>query len=360
MLMAKNKMTKFWSELTSKLQPYEAGEQPQDQQYLKLNTNENPYPPSDKVIARIKECAADSLRLYPDPNANKLKTAISKLYTIDSNKIFVGNGSDEVLALSFMAFFKQQKPITFPDISYSFYPVYCNLFEIKFNCFELNQDFEIDINLIPKDVGGIIFPNPNAPTSLYFDIAKIEALLTKFNDVVVIVDEAYIDFGGESCISLIDKYPNLLVVQTLSKSRSLAGLRVGYALGNSHLIEGLERVKNSFNSYPLDLLAIEGAVASIEDTQYFNQCCDDIITTREWLAIELKKYGFDVLPSKTNFVFAKHKTLSAKSLYQQLKQQAVLVRFFDKPKINEYLRITVARQEDMVLFLSKLKPLLDA
>ncbi|MFV1982022.1 MAG: histidinol-phosphate transaminase [Thiohalomonadales bacterium] len=351
-------MTKFWSELTSQLHPYEAGEQPQDQQYLKLNTNENPYPPSPKVVSRIKEFVTDSLRLYPDPDASKLKNAISELYSVDSSNIFVGNGSDEVLALSFMAFFKQKQAITFPDISYSFYPVYCNLFEIKYNCFNLNSDFEININTIPKSNGGIIFPNPNAPTSLYLETSKIELLLKQHNNTVIIVDEAYIDFAGESCISLIDKYPNLLVIQTLSKSRSLAGLRVGFAIGNSNLIDGLERVKNSFNSYPLDLLAIEGAVAAINDTQYFNSCCENIVATREWLITELKKLSFNVLASKTNFVFVKHKTKSASSLYKKLKQQGILVRYFDKPKINEYLRITIGLREDMEIFLNKLKILL--
>ncbi len=352
-------MTKFWSELTTQLQPYEAGEQPQDQHYLKLNTNENPHPPSQKVLSRIAECASEALRLYPDPEANNLKAAISKLYSIDTSKIFVGNGSDEVLALSFMAFFKQQKAITFPDISYSFYPVYCKLFEIEFNCFELNQNFELDITAIPKDNGGIIFPNPNAPTSLYLDIVAIEKLLNQNKESVVIVDEAYIDFGGQSCISLIDKYPNLLVIQTLSKSRSLAGLRVGFAIGHRELIEGLERVKNSFNSYPLDLLAIEGAVAAINDTAYFAQCCDDIIDTREWLTSELTKLSFDVLASKTNFVFAKHKTKSANDLYLQLKQHGILVRYFNKPKIDEYLRITIGLRDDMVKFLDTLQLILD-
>ncbi|VAW99988.1 Histidinol-phosphate aminotransferase [hydrothermal vent metagenome] len=351
-------MTKFWSELTKQLQPYEAGEQPQDQHYLKLNTNENPFPPSEKALARIKQCAADGLRLYPDPDAQNLKQAISKLHSIKQDTIFVGNGSDEVLALSFMAFFKQQQAITFPDISYSFYPVYCKLFEIEYNCFELNSNFEIDLAAIPKNSGGIIFPNPNAPTSLYYEISKIEILLQRYPDIVVIIDEAYIDFGGQSCIALIDKYPNLLVIQTLSKSRSLAGLRVGYAVANSNLIAGLERVKNSFNSYPLDLLAIEGAVAAIEDVDYFTQCCDDIISTRQWLAVELTQLGFTVLPSKTNFVFVTHRSQSAKKLYQQLKQQAVLVRYFDKPKIDAYLRITIGLRSDMELFLKKLKPLL--
>lgn len=351
-------MTKFWSELTTQLQPYEAGEQPQDQRYLKLNTNENPYPPSQKVLMQINHYASDSLRLYPDPEATKLKKAISKLYDIDSNTIFVGNGSDEVLAFSFMAFFKQQRAITFPDISYSFYPVYCNLFEIDYQCFEVNSNFEIDIDLIPKSNGGIIFPNPNAPTSLYLDTSIIEKILKQHNDSVVIVDEAYIDFGGLSCISLINKYPNLLIIQTLSKSRSLAGLRVGFAIGDCHLIKGLERVKNSFNSYPLDLLAIEGAVASIEDTEYFNVCRKNIISTREWLMSELMQLSFKVLPSRTNFVFVKHKSKSARSLYQQLKQQGILVRYFDKPKINEYIRITIGLRDDMEQFLEKLKTLI--
>jgi len=356
--IGKKVMTKFWSDLTSQLHPYEAGEQPQDQQYLKLNTNENPYPPSPLALNRIKESASELLRLYPDPESSKLKNAISKLYSIDSNKIFVGNGSDEVLALSFMAFFKQQQAISFPDISYSFYPVYCNLFEIQYQCFVLNSNFEIDINSIPKNNGGIIFPNPNAPTSLYLETSNVEKILQQNPDVVVIVDEAYIDFGGKSCIALIDKYPNLLVIQTLSKSRSLAGLRVGFAIGDSQLIAGLERVKNSFNSYPLDLLAIEGAVAAIDDSVYFNKCCSDIIATRDWLSSELTKLSFTVLPSKTNFVFVKHKTKSAADLYTQLKENGILVRYFDKPKINNYLRITIGKRNDMALFVEKVQSLL--
>jgi len=351
-------MSKFWSELTSELHPYEAGEQPQDQQYLKLNTNENPFAPSQRALIRIAECASESLRLYPDPEAIKLKKAISTLYSIDTKNIFVGNGSDEVLALSFMAFFKQKQAITFPDISYSFYPVYCNLFEISYNCFKLNSNFEIDVAAIPKSNGGIIFPNPNAPTSLYLETATIETILKQHSDSVVIVDEAYIDFGGDSCISLIDKYPNLLVIQTLSKSRSLAGLRVGFALGNSELIAGLNRVKNSFNSFPLDLLAIEGAVAAIEDTEYFNQCCDTIIATRDWLIAELVTLDFIVLPSKTNFVFVKHNSKAASELYQELKKQGILVRYFDKPRINDYCRITIGKRDDMRLFLEKLKIIL--
>jgi len=351
-------MTKFWSELTTQLQPYEAGEQPQDQQYLKLNTNENPYPPSPKVLSRITECATDLLRLYPDPEAQKLKQAISDLYSVDCTKVFVGNGSDEVLALSFMAFFKQQHAITFPDISYSFYPVYCNLFEIEYNCFELDSDFKIDLNAVPKSNGGIIFPNPNAPTSICLDVSTIETLLKQNTNSVVIVDEAYIDFGGESCISLIDKYPNLLVIQTLSKSRSLAGLRVGFAIGNTQLIEGLNRVKNSFNSYPLGLLAIEGAVAAIEDTMYFAKCCADIIATRDWITAELEQLSFEVLTSSTNFVFVKHQSKSASDLYQQLKQQGILVRFFNKPKIDNYLRVTIGHRDDMQRFLATLKSLL--
>jgi len=350
-------MTKFWSELTEKLQPYEAGEQPQDQHYLKLNTNENPFPPSPKVLTRLCECASDSLRLYPDPDAKNLKDSIARLHNLDSSTIFVGNGSDEVLALAFMTFFKQKHAITFPEISYSFYPVYCKLFEIDYNCFALNSKFEIDIDTIPKNNGGIIFPNPNAPTSICLDRAKIELLLTQNKDSVVIIDEAYIDFGGESCISLINQFPNLLVIQTLSKSRSLAGLRVGFAIGDSNLIAGLERVKNSFNSYPLDLLAIEGAVAALDDTEYFSECCMEIISTRDWLSTELQQLSFEVLDSKTNFVFVKHSSRSAKDLYQELKQQGILVRYFDKPKINNYLRITIGRRQDMVLFLEKIKAL---
>ena len=353
-------MNKYWSQLSKSLDPYVPGEQPQDNAYIKLNTNENPYPPSPMALEKIQQAVTQKLRLYPDPNASQLVTASADYYGVKNNQVFAGNGSDEVLAFAFLAFFKAQPPISFPDISYSFYPVYCNIFEIPFNTFALDENFAIDIDSIPADAGGIIFPNPNAPTGIYLETQNIEILLNKFPDVVLIVDEAYIDFGGSSCVSLVNKYPNLLVIQTLSKSRSLAGLRVGYAIGHEDLISALNSVKNSFNSYPLDALAITGATASMQDKDYFTGCCKKIIDTREWTTGKLQDCGFEVLPSTANFVFARHKQRDAGDLYQQLKQQGILVRYFNKPKISDFLRITIGTQKDMQRFCEVIKAIIDA
>ncbi len=346
-------MNKYWSTLCKKLSPYVPGEQPQDQQYIKLNTNENPFPPSASTLQKIQQKLSASLRLYPDPEASVLKNALATHYGLQQDEVFVGNGSDEVLAFSFMAFYKD-KTVTFPDITYSYYPVYCNLFDINSITFPLNERFEIDITNIPENAEGIIFPNPNAPTGIGLARNVIEKILIKYPDKVLIVDEAYVDFGGESSIPLVSKYPNLLVVQTFSKSRSLAGLRVGFAVGNPALIEGLNRVKDSFNSYPLDSLAICGAVAAIEDQAYFEHCCSEIMETREWVREQLSTLSFEVLPSQANFLFAKPTHNDAESVYQQLKQRGVLVRHFKKPRINEYLRITIGTKEEMQKFIDKL------
>jgi len=340
-------MNKYWSPLTRNLDPYVPGEQPQDNAYIKLNTNENPYPPSPLALRAIADAVSETLRLYPDPDASRLRQAIGDYYRIDTQRIFAGNGSDEVLGFAFMAFFKQPSPISFPQISYSFYPVYCNIFDIPFRTFALNDNFEIDIDCIPADTGGIIFPNPNAPTGIFLDTDRIETLLQRFPERVVIVDEAYVDFGGDSCVPLVDKYPNLLVIQTLSKSRSLAGMRVGFAIGHEDLISALNRVKNSFNSYPLDALAIAGASAAIQDSDYFRETCQKIIDSREWLSAQLGALSFQVLPSKTNFVFARHPEHEGAALYQQLKQQGILVRHFATPGIDDFLRITIGSQPDM-------------
>ena len=353
-------MNKYWSELTKSLSPYEPGEQPQDRKYLKLNTNENPFPPSELVLNTIKESVTDSLRFYPDPDALKLKKAISTYYNIDTDSVFVGNGSDEVLAFSFLAFFKEKPAISFPNITYSFYPVYCNIFEIEFNTFSLNDTFEIDIDAIPAESGGIIFPNPNAPTGVYLGISKIEEMLLRFPNIVVVVDEAYIDFGGESCVNLTHKYHNLLVVQTFSKSRSLAGLRVGFSIGHPSLIQALNRVKNSFNSYPLDSLAIAGAVSAINDNSYFTYCCNQIVEAREFLANELTSLSFQVLPSKANFLFVKHSVLDASLIYSSLKENGILVRHFKNPDVSDYLRITVGKKEDMIILVKCLKSIIEA
>ena len=350
-------MSQFWSKRTHELDPYTPGEQPQDQQYIKLNTNENPYPPSPHAIQAMKDAASEDMRLYPDPNAVVLKSAIADYFSLDTNQVFVGNSSDEVLAHTFVALLKHQKPLLFPDISYSFYPAYCSLFGINSKKIPLNSDFTINIDDYIEENGGIIFPNPNAPSGIGLSLEKIETILKNNPDSVVVVDEAYIDFGGETAAPLIANYPNLLITQTFSKSRSLAGLRVGFAIGNANLIEGLERVKNSFNSYPLDRAAISGATAAIKDHEYFSDTCNRIISTREKTTTALEKMGFFVLPSKANFVFAKPKNNNAKELYLKLKESGVLVRYFDKPRINDFLRITIGTDEEMEIFLEKLSSL---
>ncbi len=334
-------MSQFWSPLVHSLTPYVPGEQPKINNLIKLNTNENPYPPSPKVLAEIKAQTGELLKRYPDPNSDVLKQTIAQYHQLNSNQVFVGNGSDEVLAHAFQALLKQDKPLLFPDITYSFYPVYCGLYQMEYQTIPLTENFEIDINDYHKESGGIIFPNPNAPTGRLLALKNIEALLKKHANKVVLVDEAYIDFGGESAATLINQYPNLLVVQTLSKSRSLAGIRVGFALGHPDLIEALERVKNSFNSYPLDRLAIYGAKAAFEDEAYFQETCQKIIQTRHRLTNTLQALGFNIIPSAANFIFVSHPNYPAEQLAQALRKQSIIVRYFNKPRINQYLRITI-------------------
>lgn len=336
----------YWSPVVRGLVPYVPGEQPKVANLVKLNTNENPYPPSPKVLEAMHAAINDSLRLYPDPDASALKKAIADYYAVDSSQVFVGNGSDEVLAHVFLAFFKQAQPILFPDISYSFYKVYCGLYEIEYRTIPLNAQFQIDVVDYHHLNGGIIFPNPNAPTGCVLSLAAIESLLQANPDSVVVVDEAYIDFGGETAISLVNQYPQLLVTQTLSKSRSLAGLRVGLAVGQAHLIEALERVKNSFNSYPMDKLAIAGGVAAFEDKAYFQQTCQAIIDSRELLAQQLKDLGFDVLPSAANFIFARHPHKEAVQIAAALREKAIIVRHFKLPRIEQFLRITIGTEAE--------------
>ncbi len=353
-------MSKFWSARTHELDPYTPGEQPQDQQYIKLNTNENPYPPSPLAIAAMKEASGESMRLYSDPNANELKQAIANFYDVDFNQVFVGNSSDEVLAHAFAGILKHEKPLLFPDISYSFYPSYCKLFDIKPNKIPLADDFTINTDdyLNAAENGAIVFPNPNAPTGIALSLAEIEIILKANPDSPVLVDEAYVDFGAETAIVLINKYPNLLVVQTFSKARSLAGLRVGFAVGNADLIEALERVKNSFNAYPLDRAAIAGGAAAMADKVHFEESSKKIIVTRERTTEALSTLGFEVLPSKANFVFAKPNqtkiSKNAETLYLELKEKGVLVRYFKKPRINEYLRITIGTDDEMDVLLDRL------
>lgn len=335
-------MSKYWSDVVHNLTPYVPGEQPKLNNLVKLNTNENPYGPSPKVIAALQAEAAETLRLYPDPNSDKLKAAIAANFGLQSSQVFVGNGSDEVLAHVFQALLKHSRPLLFPDITYSFYPVYCALYGIESEIIALSENFEIDIKDYDRPNGGIIFPNPNAPTGVPLALSEIEKLL-KFNtESVVVIDEAYVDFGTESAVGLINTYPNLLVTHTLSKARSLAGLRVGYALGHKDLIEALIRVKDSFNSYPIDRFAEAGATAAMQDNAYFEQTCAKVMASRAALVLALRAMDFEVLPSGANFIFAKHKTRDGAELTEKLREKNIIIRHFKKPaRIAPYLRITI-------------------
>ncbi len=338
-------MSKFWSPFVKSLVPYVPGEQPKLTKLVKLNTNENPYGPSPKAIAAMQAELNDDLRLYPDPNGDRLKQAVAAYYGVPSSQVFVGNGSDEVLAHAFHGLFQHGKPLLFPDISYSFYPVYCGLYGIQAEPIALDEQFQIRVEDYARPNGGIIFPNPNAPTGCLLALEAVERLLQANPDSVVLVDEAYIDFGGESAISLVSKYPNLLVTQTLSKSRSLAGLRVGLAVGHGDLIEALERIKNSFNSYPLDRIAIAGAAAAFEDRAYFEQTCAAVIDSREQVVAGLQAMGFEVLPSAANFIFARHPQRDAAGIAASLREQGVIVRHFKQERIAQFLRISIGSPE---------------
>lgn len=354
-------MSQFWSDIVHQLTPYVPGEQPKMANLVKLNTNENPYGPSPKAIAAMQKVLGEELKLYPDPNGDVLKAAVADYYSdsaIRPAQVFVGNGSDEVLAHVFCGLLKHAQPILFPDISYSFYPVYCGLYQVPFEQVPLTDSFEIAPEDYAKPNGGIIFPNPNAPTGRALPLAAIKQILDANRDSVVVVDEAYIDFGGESAVALVNYYPNLLVVQTLSKSRSLAGLRVGIAIGQPHLIEALERVKNSFNSYPLGRMDLVGAAAAFADRDYFEQTTQKIIQSRELLTAELSELGFEVLPSAANFVFAKHASRDGGELAQALRERAVIVRHFKAPRIEQYLRITIGTEQQNQSLVDALKAIL--
>ncbi|GLQ00214.1 histidinol-phosphate aminotransferase [Methylophaga thalassica] len=350
-------MSRFWSGFVNELDPYVPGEQPKLANLTKLNTNENPYGPSPKVIEAIRMAASDRLRLYPDPTSAELRQAIADFYRIDAAWVFVGNGSDEVLGHVFNAFFRQEAPILFPDISYSFYPVYCQLYHISYDTVPLSHDFSINVDDYDRINGGIIFPNPNAPTGCLLALSEIERLLQKNTESVVVIDEAYIDFGGESAVSLVKDYPNLLIVQTMSKSRSLAGMRVGYAIGQVDLIEGLIRVKDSFNSYPVDSLASAAGVAAMNDKAYFNETCQAVIDERNKVVAGLEELGFDVLPSAANFVFASHKQVDAVEIAAGLRKEGIIVRHFTKPRINQFLRISIGTAGENQQLLSVLDTL---
>ena len=349
---------RFWSPTVRELQPYVPGEQPKIQNLLKLNTNENPYPPSSKVVAAVQavlENSADALRLYPDPDASELKQAIAKQQSVAVDHVFVGNGSDEVLAHIFKAFFIQEQPLLYPDITYSFYPVYSQFFGLKTKVLPLNDDFEIIVDDYKQPNGGILITNPNAPTSIDIGLAAIEEILQANPNSVVVIDEAYVDFGAESAVDLVEKYDNLVVCQTTSKSRSLAGLRVGFAIAQPHLIAALDVVKNSFNSFPIDRFAIAAAVASFEDQAYFRAQDQKVIESREKLVAQLVEIGFKVLPSSANFIFATLASKDACKLATELREQGVIVRYFNKPRINQFLRITVGTDEQNQRLIDTLK-----
>lgn len=347
---------KAWENNIRKVIPYVPGEQPKKEKMIKLNTNENPYPPAPGVKDVLTSFDTDRLRLYPDPKIEKLTDAIAERYGLNSNQVFVGVGSDDVLAMCFMTFFNSNRPILFPDITYSFYDVWAEEFRIPYKQIPLDRNFTIRPEDYAGENGGIVFPNPNAPTGKLLPLEDVERIISQNPDVIVIVDEAYIDFGGTSALPLIDKYDNVLVVQTFSKSRSMAGMRIGYAMAQPELIKYLNDVKYSFNSYTMDQLTLAMGKASVEDREYFKQTTDKIIRTREWTKEELKKLGFLFEDSKSNFVFVTHPNVSAKQLFENLKKEKVYVRYFAKPeRISNYLRITIGTDEEMQKLISLLK-----
>jgi histidinol-phosphate aminotransferase len=344
-----------------RLTPYVPGEQPQDRTYIKLNTNENPYPPTPRIGPFLKSFDIERLRLYPDPLFGPLRTAISNRFNIDVSQVFVGNGSDEVLAFAFYAFFDSARgKLVFPEFSYSFYPVYCDFYGIEYRKIPLNENFTIGINdyLDEEPSCGIVFPNPNAPTGILLPLAKIREILERYpEDRVVIIDEAYIDFGGESAVSLINRYKNLLVIRTFSKSMSLAALRLGFAMGDKDLISALFAVKDSFNSYPADLIAQKIGEIAINDTDYYHSITQKIILSRESLSKQLQDLEWNVLPSGANFIFAGKKGLTGETIYRRLKEKGILVRYFDTKGIRDFVRITIGTDEEMKALMTAIKEL---
>lgn len=353
-------MSQFWSPIVSQLTPYVAGEQPKEGGLIKLNTNESPFGPSPKAIDAMHAQLDDSLRLYPDPDSELLVQAISEYYGLPIEQIFVGNGSDEVLAFCFQALLKHSLPLLFPDITYNFYSTYCRLFDIDFQTVPLTQDFRIDLNQYPSDNGGIIFANPNAPTGIAVSLNDIESLLQRCTRSVVVVDEAYVDFGADTAIALVKQYPNLLVMQTFSKSRALAGLRVGFAVGDSKLIEALDRVKNSFNAYPLDRVAIAGAAAALNDKEHFEKIRQTVINNRKMVTGSLESFGFNVLPSKANFVFCRHPQFEGTELAKKLRANNILVRHFKQKPIDQWLRVSIGTQEECDAFVQAVNVIVNA
>lgn len=345
-----------WQENLRTVTPYVAGEQPKMIDMIKLNTNENPYPPSPQVQQTIESFASERLRLYPDSDANELREALADYYQLKPEQVFLGNGSDEVLSLSFLTFFNSSKPLLLPDISYSFYPIYCDLYRIPYQEIPVDKNFKLNIQDYFQENGGIVIANPNAPTGLSLDLKTIETLLRNNTESIVLIDEAYIDFGGVSAIPLLEKYDNLIIVQTFSKSRSLAGIRLGIALGNALTISHLYDVKNSFNSYPLDRLAQAIGLASLNDELYFRQTVSKIIAERERFSDVLRQLGFSVTDSKTNFVFVKPPLGTAQALFEALYEAKIIIRYWNKPKISDWLRITIGTEKEMneiIKFLKK-------
>lgn len=352
-------MNDLWKKNLRDIEPYVPGEQSKEKDIVKLNANENPYPPSPAVVKAIKDFNTDSLRLYPEASSMKLKKAIAKFYKVEPSNVFVGNGSDDVLALSFQAFFNSDKPIVYPDITYSFYPVWCSLFNIKYKNYPLDDDFKINVDDYKEENGGVVIPNPNAPTSIGEGEKFVRQLMEYNQDSVVIIDEAYCDFGGVSSVPLISEYENLLVTGTFSKSRSLAGLRIGFAIGSETLISTLEAVKNSYNSYTVDMLSLEAGTAAMEDTEYFYKTVDMIIKTRTRLTKEMRALGFEVIDSSTNFIMATHNDYDMKDMFEYLKSKNIFIRYFNQPRINKYVRITVGTDEETDKLLAGIKEFLD-
>lgn len=351
-------MDKPFLDKLRRIDPYVPGEQPQTADIIKLNANENPYPPAPGVQEALRTFDASSLALYPDANGKRLKAALAERFGMKPSQVFLGNGSDDVLALAFQSFFCSEGPILYPDITYSFYPVWCDLFRIPYETIPLDEDFCVNIRDYDRPNGGVVLPNPNAPTGRGLSLDALEDLLQHNADCVVIIDEAYVDFGAQSAVPLLDKYENLLVVQTMSKSRSLAGLRIGYALGSETLITTLEAVKNSYNSYTMDALALAAGEASVRDEDYFRQSCAKVIATRERAAEALRDLGFTVLPSLTNFLFVTHPKKEASIIFECLRQKNIFIRYFKLPRIEKYLRITVGTDEQMDRLVAALKEFL--
>ena len=348
-------MSKFLSDKANSVVPYVQGEQPKDKKYIKLNTNESPYPPSKNVKKIITESNFDDLRLYPDPDISDLKNKIAKKYKIETENIFIGNGSDEILAFSFMAFFNRGDKIYYPNITYSFYSVYSDLFDLNEKKIPLKEDFSINVNDYKNLNSGIVIANPNAPTGILLKLNDVEDIIKTNPNNIVIIDEAYIDFGGESAMKLINKYDNLLVIQTFSKSRSLAGMRLGFSFGNKELIKGLKNIKFSFNSYTINRLSILAGIEAFKDEEYFKESISKIINTREKTKEKLKELGFKVLDSKSNFLFMSHNKIFAEDIYLKLKANGILVRYFKQDIINNFIRATIGTDEEMIIFINALK-----